>query len=210
MVLCFCPLNDEEFLLFFDTVYKYSKKINLSKITNFKIDKHSTGGVGDKTTIALCGILPSIGINMYKLSGKRLGYTGGTIDKFNSIKNMQTQLSLANFENIIHQTPVVLSSLSADNVLSPFETLTYKLRNQTGSLESPALITISILIKKLILNNDALLLDVKIGSGAFFKNLAEASEFIRLSQLVCKHYNRPLKIVCSDMNQPLGQYIGNK
>lgn len=208
MVFCFQKLTDEEVLTFFDVVYENSKKIDLSSIFEFKIDKHSSGGIGDKITIGLIPLLMSLNIKFYKFSGKRLAYTGGTIDKLSSIPNLKLEFSISEFEKLAQKNPVLVSNVNTDT--SEFERKSYLLRNQTGSLESTGLIAISIMIKKILLNTDAILLDLKIGQGAVFKRLEDSLEFVRLAKLICKKYNRKIKIIFSDMNEPLGFHIGNK
>ena len=207
MVLQFRPLSDQEILLFFDAIYDQSAKIDLSHVKGFKIDKHASGGVGDKVTLALIALFSSLGIKFYKCSGGRLGYTGGTIDKLSSFPNIQLEYNASQFMQRANCYPVIIAN---NKVISEFESRIYQLRSHTGTLESVGLIATSIMVKKLLLSNDALLLDLKVGSGALFKTLPEARNFARLARLICQRYQRPLRIIFSDMNQPLGNTIGNK
>ena len=207
MVLQFQPLSDQEILLFFDAIYDQSTKIDLSHVKNFKIDKHASGGIGDKITLTLIPLFGSLGIKLYKYSGRRLGYTGGTIDKLSAFPHIQLEYDALQFMRQASHHPIIV----ADNkVISKFESKAYRLRSLTGTLEPISLIVCSIMIKKLLLNNDALILDLKVGSGTVFKTLSEARNFARLARLICQRYQRPLRIIFSDMNQPLGNTIGNK
>ena len=208
MVLCFRSPNDQEVLAFFDAIYQVSRKITFPAVTGFKLDKHSTGGIGDKGTLILVPFLRYFGIKMFKYSGRTLGFTGGTVDKLDSIRGMEVDFTFERFQQLTEKISIVVAN--TNKAISPFETATYRLRSQTGSLESIALVTISVMIKKILLKNDALLIDLKVGSGAFLKTIAEANEFARLAKLIANNYQRRIRIVFSDMNQLCDNYIGNK
>ncbi len=208
MVLCFRKLSDQEILDFFDAIYQTSFKIDFKTITGFKLDKHATGGIGDKGTLVLIPFLQYFDIKMFKYSGRRLGFTGGTIDKLSSISAMKVDFTLERLKLLAKKINIIVAN--TNHQISPFESKTYPLRSQTGSLDAIGLIVISVLIKKLLLKNDGLLIDLKVGSGAFFKTMKQADEFARLAKLIAHNYQRPIRFVFSDMDQLTGSYIGNK
>lgn len=173
----------------------------------FTADKHSTGGVGDKTSLIIGPIVASCGVCVAKMSGRGLGHTGGTIDKLESIEGYRTDLPLDEFENILRQTG--FSIISQTGELCPADKKMYALRNATGTVDSIPLICASIMSKKLAMNADCLVLDVKFGSGAFMKTKEEAEKLAQLMEKVGRAAGKKCKAIVTDMNSPLGRNIGN-
>ncbi len=186
----------------------YSGKIiDLSEIPGKKIDKHSTGGVGDKTSLILAPIVAAAGINVPMISGRGLGHSGGTLDKLESIPGFKTNLNLKQYKNVIKKSKAVLIGQTKD--ISPADKLIYSLRDVTATVESIPLITASIMSKKLAEGIDGLVLDVKTGSGAFMKKMNDAKALAESLMNTAKSFNKEVIAFITDMNQPLGNYIGN-
>ena len=183
------------------------KVINLREIRGKKIDKHSTGGVGDKTSLILAPIVASLGINVPMISGRGLGHTGGTLDKLDSIPGFRTSLSLSRYESVLKKCGAVLIGQTKD--IAPADKLIYALRDVTATVESIPLITGSIMSKKLAEGIDGLVLDVKTGSGAFMKGQKDAQALAESLIDTAKTFNKKVIAFITDMNQPLGNYIGN-
>ncbi|WKX02173.1 thymidine phosphorylase [Candidatus Mycoplasma mahonii] len=181
---------------------------DLSAIKGIKVDKHSTGGIGDKTSIAVGPIVASLGALMAKMSGRGLGFTGGTIDKLESIKGFKTELNSQEFIDQANKIGLVIISQSKNIV--PADKKLYALRDVTGTIDSIPLITSSIMSKKLATGSDAILLDVKMGDGAFMKTYAEAEELATWMISIGKELGRDVKAEITNMNCPLGRAIGNK
>lgn len=186
----------------------YSGEVHhLKEIKGLCVDKHSTGGVGDKTTIVLAPLVAACGLNMAKMSGRGLGHTGGTIDKLESIPNFKTSLS---YEDFIHQVQNIgVAIIGQTGALVPADKKMYALRDVTATVDSMPLICSSIISKKLASGAKIIELDVKFGEGAFMKHKKDAQELASLMQYVGKKLGRNIKVVISDMNQPLGNAIGN-
>lgn len=170
-------------------------------------DKHSTGGVGDKTTLVIAPVLASCGVAMPKMSGRSLGHTGGTVDKLESISGYRTELSLDEFKRVISNSG--FSIISQSDKLCPADRKIYALRNASATVDSIPLICASIMSKKLAVNADCLLLDVKWGSGAFMKTREDALKLAELMEKVGKSAGKKCRAVVTDMNEPLGHCIGN-
>lgn len=170
-------------------------------------DKHSTGGVGDKTTLIIGPTAAAAGLCMAKMSGRGLGHTGGTIDKLESIRGFRTELPLSEFEAILKETN--FSVISQSENLCPADKKIYALRNASGTVDSIPLICASIMSKKLATNADCLLLDVKCGSGAFMKTAEEAKKLAAVMEKIGKAAGKRCKTVVTNMNSPLGNNIGN-
>ena len=183
------------------------KVINLKEIRGKKIDKHSTGGVGDKTSLILAPIVASLGINVPMISGRGLGHTGGTLDKLESIPGFRTSLSLSRYKSVLKKCGAVLIGQTKD--IAPADKLIYALRDVTATVESIPLITGSIMSKKLAEGIDGLVLDVKTGSGAFMKEQKDAQALAESLIDTAKAFNKKVIAFITDMNQPLGNYIGN-
>lgn len=181
--------------------------IDLSKISKYKFDKHSTGGVGDKTTLVISPILAAAGITVAKMSGRGLGHTGGTIDKLESIPGFSTSLTREQFLKQAQEIGVVLSGQTAD--LVPADKKLYALRDQTATVESLPLIAASIVSKKLASGADYVLLDVKFGDGAMMKDYDKALELARTMVEIGNSAGRHFRAILTGMEQPLGFAIGN-
>lgn len=183
------------------------KVVNLNPIPGFKIDKHSTGGVGDKTSLIIAPIAAAAGINVPMISGRGLGHTGGTLDKLESIPGFKTNLSLTEYKSIIKKCGAVLIGQTKD--IAPADKLIYALRDVTATVESIPLITSSIMSKKLAEGIDGLVLDVKTGNGAFMREYKDAKELTSTLISTAKSFNKKVVGFITDMNQPTGNYIGN-
>jgi pyrimidine-nucleoside phosphorylase len=183
------------------------KVIDLSYIKGAKIDKHSTGGVGDKTSLILAPIVAAAGVNVPMISGRGLGHTGGTLDKLESIPGFNINLSLKEYKSVLKKCGAVLIGQTKD--IAPADKLIYSLRDVTGTVPSIPLITGSIMSKKLAEGIDGLVLDVKTGSGAFMRETKDAIELASSLISTAKAFNKKVIAFITDMNQPLGNYIGN-
>lgn len=183
------------------------KVLNFDHLEGKKIDKHSTGGVGDKTSLIIAPIVASAGVYVPMISGRGLGHTGGTLDKLESIPGFNTNLSVKKFEAVLKKHKAALIGQTKE--IAPADKLIYSLRDVTGTVESIPLITASIMSKKLAEGIDGLVLDVKTGSGAFMKSQNQSEELAKSLVNTAKSFGKDCIAVISDMNQPLGNYIGN-
>jgi len=183
------------------------KVFNTSSIKGSKIDKHSTGGVGDKTSLIIAPIAASAGIYVPMISGRGLGHTGGTLDKLESIRGFRTDLSLSKSKAILKKCGAVLIGQTKE--IAPADKLIYSLRDVTATVESIPLITASIMSKKLAEGIDGLVLDIKTGNGAFMKSLNDSIQLSHSLIHTAKSFNKKVISFITDMNQPLGNYIGN-
>lgn len=193
-----------------ETYWLTKSMLNSGQIINFNlknvIDKHSTGGVGDKITPILSPLCAAKGINVAKMSGKGLGHTGGTIDKLNSI-GVKTDLSIDQCNKIIKKNHVFVSSQT--NKIAPADKILYDLRNATSTVNSLPLIASSIMSKKLSINSKYIFIDVKIGDGGFCENLPKAEQLSKILIKLGKKFNRKVVVHITNMTQPLGKAIGN-
>jgi len=181
--------------------------IDLSDVVDFVVDKHSTGGVGDKTSLAVLPIVSSCGLSVGKMSGRGLGFTGGTLDKLESIPGFRVSLSITDFKRQLKDIGIVLVGQSPD--LAPADGKMYSLRDVTGTVPSIPLIASSIMSKKLAGGAQAMVLDVKTGAGAVMQSMEDARYLARLMVDISKLSGRSAIALISDMNQPLGSAVGN-
>lgn len=207
MAVCLNGLTDEETISLTFAMRDSGNVLDLSSINKVTVDKHSTGGVGDKTTIIIGAMAAACGVAVPKMSGRGLGHTGGTIDKLESISGYRTELQFNEFIDIVNKTG--FSVISQSDELCPADKKMYALRNATGTVDSIPLICASIMSKKLVVNADCLLLDVKCGSGAFMKTEEDAKRLAKLMEKVGNMAGKKCRAVVTDMNVPLGNCIGN-
>lgn len=200
-------LNDWETSALTSAMLFSGKVIDLSHVDGLKIDKHSTGGVGDKTSLILAPIVAAAGVKVPMISGRGLGHTGGTLDKLESIPGFRTDIGLERYEEILQEFGAVLIGQTKD--IAPADKLIYALRDVTATVESIPLITASIMSKKLAEGIDGLVLDVKTGTGAFMKSLDDSVELAESLMDTAKSFDKKVMAYITDMNQPLGNYIGN-
>ena len=207
MTIYFKGMSKEETLYMTMEVAHSGDMVDLSSIKGVKVDKHSTGGVGDKTTLIIAPIVASLGVKVAKMSGRGLGHTGGTVDKLESIPNFKTILSREEFFNIVNKIGVSVIGQSGN--LAPSDKKLYALRDVTATVDSIPLIAISIMSKKLAAGNDCILLDVKTGSGAFMKTVDSAIELAKEMVDIGSNAGKNTLALITDMDIPLGYNIGN-
>ena len=207
MAVYFNDMSQEELLKFTMLMRDSGDVIKFDEINRFLVDKHSTGGVGDKVTVVLSPILSALGMGNVKLSGKGLGHTGGTIDKFESIKGFRFSTTKDELVKIANKTGVGLMGYS-DKIV-PLDKKLYSLRDVTATVSSIPLIASSIMSKKLAIHSDVIILDVKVGDGAFMKNLELAEKLSERMIEIGKGADRKVRVVLSNMDEPLGHAVGN-
>lgn len=207
MAIVLNGMSNEETFNLTDVMLNSGEKIDLSKIEGIKVDKHSTGGVGDKTTIILAPIVASLGIPFAKMSGRGLGHTGGTVDKLESIPGFKVSLDKNEFIKQVNEIGCAVVSQSGN--LVPADKKIYALRDVTGTIASIPLIASSIMSKKLASGADKIVIDVKVGSGAFLKSIEEARKLAKLMSQIGAHYNKETVCILTNMDEPLGCNIGN-
>ncbi len=207
MAVFFKGMTPEETSVLTDSMLHSGKVINLNTIRGYKIDKHSTGGVGDKTSLILAPIAAAAGVKVPMISGRGLGHTGGTLDKLESIPGFRTDLNLREYKSVLKRTGAVLIGQTKD--IAPADKVIYSLRDVTATVESIPLITGSIMSKKLAEGIDGLVLDVKVGNGAFMKNMKDAVKLTASLVDTAKSFDKKVVAFITDMNQPLGTHIGN-
>lgn len=207
MAVCINGLTERETVSLTKAMRDSGDILDLSEIGTVTADKHSTGGVGDKTSLIIGPTAAACGIAVPKMSGRGLGHTGGTIDKLESINGYRTELSFSEFMETVRKTGFSIISQSGN--LCPADKKIYSLRNATGTVDSIPLICASIMSKKLALNADCILLDVKCGSGAFMKTRSDAEKLAVLMEKVGKSAGKKCRAVVTDMDSPLGNNIGN-
>lgn len=191
-----------------DCMLKSGEILDLSKIDGIVVDKHSTGGIGDKVTIILAPLLASLGIKVAKMSGRGLGYTGGTIDKLEGIDGFNVSLDEDKFINQVNNINIAITQATSN--LDIADKKIYALRDVTATVDSIALIASSIMSKKLASNADLIVIDVKVGKGALMKTKKDAIKLARYLIDIGKHYDKKVICLLTNMNQPLGYYVGNK
>lgn len=207
MATYFNDMTDKELVEFTKKMRDSGDIISFDKINKFLVDKHSTGGVGDKVTIVLAPIIAALGMATAKLSGKGLGHTGGTIDKFESIENFRFSETKEQLMNIANKTGIGLMGYS-DKIV-PLDKKIYSLRDVSATVPSIPLIASSIMSKKLAITSNIIILDVKVGDGAFMKDLNHAKELAKRMITIGKGAGRKTNVVVSNMDEPLGRNIGN-
>ena len=207
MAVCFQGLTPRETAYLTQSFVESGEVLDFSNISPYIADKHSTGGVGDKVTLVLIPVLASLGVYSAKLSGRGLGFTGGTIDKLESIPGFCVELKNEDFLNQIKDIKAAISSQSPN--LTPADGKIYALRDVTATVDNKSLICASVVSKKIASGATSIVLDVKYGSGAFLKTVQEAKELAKLMTDTAKLLNKNIDVVISSMEQPLGLCVGN-
>ncbi len=207
MAGCCVEFTDNEATALTSAMLKCGERIDLSAVTRPKVDKHSTGGVGDKVSLVAAPIAAAAGIAVPMISGRGIGHTGGTLDKLESIPGFRTALSITEFQNIVAEHGLAFGGQT--NAIAPVDKRLYALRDATATVESLALIAASIMSKKLTESLDGLLLDVKVGAGSLIPNRADARRLAQLMISIGRRMDIRVQALLTDMNEPLGFTIGN-
>lgn len=207
MAIYFQGMNDSETLSLTKAMLHSGITVDMSAVSGFKVDKHSTGGVGDKTSLILGPIVAAAGLTVPMISGRGLGHTGGTLDKLESIPGFNTQLSLEKFIEALKKIKICFIGQTKE--ICPADKKIYALRDVTATIESFPLICASILSKKLAEGIDGLVLDVKYGSGAFMQDSKKAESLAIELMKIARGYNKKVTTLITNMDQPLGRYSGN-
>ena len=207
MAICFTGMTHDETANLTDVMMRSGELIDLSEINGIKVDKHSTGGVGDKTTIALAAWVAAAGIPVAKMSGRGLGHTGGTLDKLESIKDLSVDMTKEEFISNIKQHNIAVCGQNAN--LVPADKKLYALRDVTGTVKDISLISSSIMSKKLACGAEATVIDIKVGHGAFMKTIEDAEKLAEMMIGIGSKMGRKIVAVITSMNEPLGYSVGN-
>lgn len=207
MAVWYRGMDDEETAVLTDAMARSGDMVDLSAIEGTTVDKHSTGGVGDKTTLIVAPIAAACGVKIAKMSGRGLGHTGGTVDKLESIPGLRTAFSQQEFFDIVNRTGICVAGQSGN--LAPADKKFYALRDVTATVDSIPLIASSIMSKKLAAGSDSILLDVKTGSGAFMKTLEDSVLLAEKMVAIGEHAGRRIAALITNMDIPLGNCIGN-
>lgn len=207
MAVYFRGMDKEETISLTRIMKNSGDIVDLSRLKGIKVDKHSTGGVGDKTTLIVGPVAAACGVTVAKMSGRGLGFTGGTVDKLGSIPGFQVSLEEEDFIRQVNSKGIAV--IGQTGHIAPADKKIYALRDVTGTVENLSLITSSVMSKKLASGSDAILLDVKCGSGAFMKNEADAEQLAEMMVEIGKADGKKTMAVITDMDQPLGRAVGN-
>lgn len=207
MAIFYKGMDEEETTDLTLAIRDSGEKLSFPSIKGVRVDKHSTGGVGDKTSLIVAPIVASLGVKVAKISGRGLGHTGGTVDKLESIQGFRTALSTEEFERIVNENGLAIAGQSAD--IAPADKKLYALRDVTATVDSMPLIASSIMGKKLAADDDAIVLDVKTGSGSFMKTLEASVKLAELMVGIGKRAGKKMSALITNMDIPLGYAIGN-
>ena len=207
MAVFFKGMNSTETANLTDIMMRSGDLIDLSEIKGIKVDKHSTGGVGDKTTLVLAPLVAAAGVPVAKMSGRGLGHTGGTLDKMESIKGLSVDMTREEFIDNVNRIKIAVCGQNAN--LVPADKKLYALRDVTGTVENTSLIASSIMSKKLACGADAIVIDIKVGHGAFMKTVEDAEALAKIMIDIGSKMNRKVITVITSMSEPLGFTIGN-
>ena len=207
MAIYFRGMNDKETLALTLAIRDSGDILHFPNIHGLRVDKHSTGGVGDKTSLVIAPIVASLGLKIAKMSGRGLGHTGGTVDKLESFAGLKTDFSTEEFESIVNRTGIAIVGQSAE--LAPADKKLYALRDVTATVDSIPLIASSIMGKKLAANDDCIVLDVKTGSGSFMKTKEDSIRLAKTMVSIGKGAGKNVRALITDMDVPLGNAIGN-
>ena len=207
MAIYFQGMNLEETTALTFAVRDSGERLDFSEIDGLRVDKHSTGGVGDKTSLVVAPVVASLGVKVAKMSGRGLGHTGGTIDKLEAIPGFQTDIPVDKFKKIVNETGLAIVGQNAS--LAPADKLLYALRDVTATVDSLPLIVSSIMGKKLAADDDCIVLDVKTGSGSFMNTAEKSRKLAKWMVEIGKRAGKKVRALITDMDRPLGYAIGN-
>ncbi len=207
MAICINGMTDEEIYALTKIFIDSGDVLDFSDIPGIKVDKHSTGGIGDKTTLVIAPIAAACGVPIIKMSGRGLGYTGGTIDKLESIPGYRIDLTDEEIIKQVHEIGIVVTGQTGD--LVPMDKVIYALRDVTSTVSSIPLIASSIMSKKIASGADKIIIDIKVGNGALLQTKEDAKKLSSLMKKIGSFYNREVHTIISDMNAPLGYAVGN-
>lgn len=207
MAIYFQGMNDDETAALTFAVRDSGDILHFDNVDGLRVDKHSTGGVGDKTSLVVAPVVASLGVKVAKMSGRGLGHTGGTIDKLESINGFKVDLPIDEFERIVNEVGIAIVGQNAE--LAPADKKLYALRDVTATVDSMPLIASSIMGKKLAADDDCIVLDVKTGSGSFMKTVEDSKKLARIMVNIGKKAGKKMLALITDMDRPLGNAIGN-